>query len=93
MRKKNYNTLSKTEQQRRGGYISFFKTDGEISTINYISKIDIPINLNKITYTHYKNITKMVYTYKTTYPGKHEWGMMIYYNAQHVEKSDTSKVG
>ena len=32
--------------------------------------MDIPLNLNKITYPHFKNITKIVYTYKTTYTGK-----------------------
>ena len=53
-------------------YISFIKKEEKQATINYMCKLEMPLNLNKITYLHFKNIVKSVYAYETTYPETHE---------------------
>lgn len=38
----------------------------------------IPLELNKITYRHYKNLAQHAYRYITTYHGEHESGKERY---------------
>ena len=64
-----------------GDYISFIKPEERererVRTTNYIKKLEMPLNYNKIAYNHFRNLTKAVYTYQTTYPERHERKEMI----------------
>ena len=70
--KMNNNVLNESEQKRWDDFITHHKKDEKTTTKNYIGKIDIPLNLNKITYPNFKNSAKSVYTYDTTYPERRE---------------------
>ena len=48
------------------------KPEQRASTTNLIGKLEIPVLPNNVIYRRYKNMTRVVYMYVTTYPVRRE---------------------
>ena len=69
--KRNYHTLNHDEQQTRDDFLSFLNTETIQKTGNRLCKLQLPLDITQISYIHFRNIIKLIYTYKTTFHEQH----------------------